>query len=118
MGRISNLTPSMDRIRRRPPGSRFHTSFLKWILRNRQASTAVLFPVHRWPHVVRWVSCVLLVVLPACGSLTHRFSPSVPPARSGADPALDAQTRLIDSAYRAFVQERYSLASALFQRFV
>jgi hypothetical protein len=78
----------------------------------------VRFPVHRWPQVVRWVSCVLLVVLPGCASLTHRFPPSVPPARSGVDPALDAQTRLIESAYRAFVQERYSLASALFQRFV
>jgi len=78
----------------------------------------VLFPVHRWPQVVRWVSYVLLVVLPGCASLTHRFPPSVPPARSGVDPALDAQTRLIESAYRAFVQERYSLASALFQRFV
>ncbi len=78
----------------------------------------MLFPVHRWPQVVRWVSCVLLVVLPGCGSLTHRLPPAVPPARSGIDPALDVQTRLIESAYRAFVQERYSLASALFQRFV
>jgi tetratricopeptide (TPR) repeat protein len=42
----------------------------------------------------------------------------VPPARSGVDPALDAQTRLLESAYRAFVQERYPLASAIFQRFV
>ncbi|OAI47484.1 hypothetical protein AYO43_04320 [Nitrospira sp. SCGC AG-212-E16] len=61
---------------------------------------------------------MLLVVLPGCASQTHRFPPSVPPATSGIDPALDAQTRLIESAYRAFVQERYSLASALFQRFV
>jgi hypothetical protein len=42
----------------------------------------------------------------------------MPPAASSIDPALDAQTRLIESAYRAFVQERYSLASVLFQRFV
>ena len=42
----------------------------------------------------------------------------MPPTTSGVDPALDAQTRLLESAYRAFVQERYSLASALFQRFV
>jgi len=42
----------------------------------------------------------------------------MPPATSGVEPALDAQTRLIESAYRAFVQERYPLASALFQRFV
>ncbi len=78
----------------------------------------MLFPVHRWPDVVRWISCVLLVVLPGCVSLAHRFPPSMPPAMSGIDPALDAQTRLIESAYRAFVQERYPLASALFQRFV
>ena len=78
----------------------------------------MLFPVHRWPQVVRWVSCVLLVVLPGCASLTHRFPPSMPPATSGIDPALDAQTRLLESAYRAFAQERYPLASALLQRFV
>ena len=78
----------------------------------------MLFPVHRWPDVVRWISCVLLVVLPGCTSLAHRFPPSMPPATSGIDPVLDAQTRLIESAYRAFVQERYPLASALFQRFV
>ena len=42
----------------------------------------------------------------------------MPPATSGVDPGLDAQTRLIESAYRAYVQERYPLASALFQRFV
>ncbi len=78
----------------------------------------VLFSVHRWPDVVRWISCVLLVVLPGCANLAHRFPPSMPPAASGVDPALDAQTRLIESAYRAYVQERYPLASALFQRFV
>jgi hypothetical protein len=42
----------------------------------------------------------------------------MPPAPSGIDPALDAQARLVESAHRAFVQERYSLASALFQRFI
>jgi tetratricopeptide repeat protein len=61
---------------------------------------------------------VLLLLLSGCVSLTHRFPPSVPPARSGVDPAIDAQTQLIESAYRAFIQERSSLASALFQRFV
>ena len=76
------------------------------------------FPVHRWPEVVRWISCLLLVVLSGCASLTHRFPPSMPPATSGIDPALDAQTRLLESAYRAFGQERYPLASALLQRFV
>ncbi len=61
---------------------------------------------------------MLLLVLPACASLAPRFPPSAPPAASGVDPALDAETRLLDSAYRAFAQERYSLASTLLQRFV
>jgi hypothetical protein len=42
----------------------------------------------------------------------------MPRATSGIDPALDAQTRLLESAYGAFAQERYPLASALLQRFV
>ena len=42
----------------------------------------------------------------------------MPPGTSGGDPALDAQTHLMESAYRAYGQERYPLASALFQRFV
>jgi hypothetical protein len=42
----------------------------------------------------------------------------MPPAAAGVDPALDAQTRLIESAYRAYVQERYPLACASFQRFI
>ncbi|MGH7147111.1 MAG: hypothetical protein ACREIJ_04320 [Nitrospiraceae bacterium] len=67
---------------------------------------------------MRWISCVLLVVLPGCAILAPRFPPSMPPGASGVDPALDAQTRLIESAYRAYVQERYPFASALFQRFV
>ena len=78
----------------------------------------MLFPVHRWPDVVRWISCVLLLVLPGCANLAHRFPPSVLPATPGVDPALDAQTRLLESAYRAFAQEHYPLASALLQRFV
>jgi len=61
---------------------------------------------------------VLLVVLPGCADRAHRFPPSLPPAASGLDPALDAQTRLLESAYRAYMQERYPLASALLQRFV
>ncbi|MFI5247519.1 MAG: tetratricopeptide repeat protein, partial [Nitrospirales bacterium] len=36
----------------------------------------------------------------------------------GVDPAQDAQARLVESAYLAYVQERYPLASTLFQRFV
>jgi hypothetical protein len=78
----------------------------------------VFVSVHRWPNVVRWISCVLLLVLPGCAALEPRFPPSVPRATSGVDPTLDAQTRLLESAYRAFIQERYSLACALLQRFV
>ena len=76
------------------------------------------FPVHRWPDTVRWIWCVLLVVLSGCATLEPRFPPSMPPGASGIDPALDARTQLMASAYRAYVQERYPLASALFQRFV
>lgn len=78
----------------------------------------MFFPVHRWPDVVRWIACVLLVLLPGCAALAPRFPPSMPPTTSGVDPALDAQTRLLESAYRAYVQARYPLASALLQRFV
>ena len=67
---------------------------------------------------MRWISCVLLMVLSGCASLEPRIPPSTPPTTSGADPALDAQTWLLESAYRAFVQEHYPLASALLQRFV
>lgn len=76
------------------------------------------FPVHRWPDAVRWIVCVLLLVFSGCAALAPRFPPSMPSATSGVDPGLDAQTQLIESAYRAYVQERYPLASALFQRFV
>lgn len=75
-------------------------------------------PVHRWPDIVRWISCVLLLVLSGCANLGPRFPPSVPPVTSRIDPALDAQTRLLEFAYRAYMQERYPLASALLQRFV
>ena len=61
---------------------------------------------------------MLLVALPGCAALAPRFPPSMPPAASGVDPGLDAQTRLLESAYRAYVQGRYPLASALLQRFV
>ena len=67
---------------------------------------------------MRWIVCVLLLVLPGCAALAPRFPPSIPPTTSGVDPALDAQTRLLESAYRAYVQERYPLASTLLQRFV
>ena len=78
----------------------------------------MLVPVHRWPDIVRWIACLLLLVLAGCADLPPRFPPSVPPVTSHIDPALDAQTRLLEFAYRAYVQERYPLASALLQRFV
>ena len=62
--------------------------------------------------------CVLCLVSPGCAGLAHQFPPSSLSAASGVDPALDAQTKLIESAYRAYVQERYPLAVVLFQRFV
>jgi len=61
---------------------------------------------------------VLLLFLSGCAALAPRFPPSIPSVAAGIDPAQDAQTRLLESAYRAYVQERYPLASALFQRFV
>ncbi|MEO5956627.1 MAG: tetratricopeptide repeat protein, partial [Nitrospiraceae bacterium] len=48
----------------------------------------------------------------------HHVPASSPSVASGVDPALDAQTKLLESAYRAYVQERYPLAAVLFQRFV
>ena len=78
----------------------------------------VRFSVHQWPDVVRWIVSVLLVILPGCAGLAHQFPASSPSVASGADPALDAQTKLLESAYRAYVQERYALAAVLFQRFV
>ena len=78
----------------------------------------MLFTVHRWSDTVRWILCVLLVLLSGCATLEPRFPPSISPGASGVDPVLDAQTHLMESAYRAYGQERYPLASALFQRFV
>ncbi|HXT66842.1 MAG TPA: hypothetical protein VN657_08610, partial [Nitrospiraceae bacterium] len=67
---------------------------------------------------MRWILCLWLVVLSGCANLEPRFPPPIPHGVSGVDPALDAQTQLLESAYRAYAQERYPLASALFQRFV
>ena len=78
----------------------------------------MLVSVHRWPDAVRWIACVLLVVLPGCAALAPRVPPSMPSVSAGIDPALDAQTRLLESAYRAYRQARYPLASTLLQRFV
>ena len=62
--------------------------------------------------------CVLCLVSSGCAGPANQFSPSSLSAASGVDPALDAQAKLIESAYRAYVQERYPLAAVLFQRFV
>ena len=78
----------------------------------------VRFSVHHWPDVVRWIVNVLLVVLSGCAGLAHQFPASSPSVASGADPALDAQTKLLESAYLAYVQERYPMAAMRFQRFV
>ncbi len=78
----------------------------------------MLSPVHRWPDAVRWIFCASLSLLPGCVNLEPRFPPSTPPAVRGADPALEAQTRLLESAYGAYAQEKYRLASALLRRFV
>lgn len=62
--------------------------------------------------------CALCMIFSGCAGLAHQFPASSPSVASGADPALDAQTKLLESAYRAYVQERYPLATVLFQRFV
>lgn len=67
---------------------------------------------------MRWILCLWLVVLSGCANLEPRFPPPMPHGASGVDPALDAQTQLLESAYRAYARERFPLASALFQRFV
>jgi hypothetical protein len=67
---------------------------------------------------VRWIICVLLAALSGCAALEPRFPSSIRPGASGVDPALDAQAQLLASAYRAYGQERYLLASARLQRFV
>jgi tetratricopeptide (TPR) repeat protein len=67
---------------------------------------------------VRWIFCLLLAVLSGCANPEPRFPPPLRHGASGVDPALDAQTQLLESAYRAYAQERFPLASALFRRFV
>ena len=67
-------------------------------------------------------SKALLLFFCLLSSCTPRISqlPTIPPPRhvSHDDPALDAQSHLLQEAYRAFVQERYSTAILFFQRFV
>jgi hypothetical protein len=78
----------------------------------------LLVPLHRWPNIVRWIICVLFALLSGCAAPEPRLPLPASPSASGVDPALDAQTHVLESAYRAYAQERYPLASALFQRFV
>lgn len=61
---------------------------------------------------------VVVVSLAACQHAVYPVAPSVPPVESGIDLQLDTQTRLLQEAYRAYVQGRYSKASILFKRFV
>jgi hypothetical protein len=60
----------------------------------------------------------MLLSLVACRSATYPVAPSVPRVESGTDLQLDAQTRSLEEAYRAYVRGRYSKASLLFKRFV
>jgi Hypothetical glycosyl hydrolase family 13 len=61
---------------------------------------------------------VIVLSLVGCHSAAYPVAPSVPPVESGIDLQLDAQTRSLAEAYRAYVQGRYSKASILFKRFV
>lgn len=65
-----------------------------------------------------WLVVVMLLSLAGCHHTVYPVAPSVPPVESGLDLQLDAQTRLLQEAYRAYVQGRYSKASLLFKRFV
>jgi tetratricopeptide (TPR) repeat protein len=60
----------------------------------------------------------MVLFLAGCHRPVYPVAPSVPPAESGIDLQLDAQTRSLQEAYRAYVQGRYSKASILFRRFV
>jgi hypothetical protein len=60
----------------------------------------------------------MVLSLAGCHRPVYPVAPSVPPAESGIDLQLDAQTRSLQEAYRAYVQGRYSKASILFKRFV
>lgn len=53
-----------------------------------------------------------------CQHTVHPVAPSIPPAESGVDLQLDAQTRSLEEAHRAYVQGRYFKAAILFKRFV
>ena len=60
----------------------------------------------------------MVLSLTGCHHTVHPVAPSIPPVESGVDLRLDTQTRLLEEAYRAYVQGRYSKASILFKRFV
>jgi hypothetical protein len=60
----------------------------------------------------------MVLSLAGCHHADYPVAPSVPPVEAGIDLQLDTQTRLLQEAYRAYVQGRYSMASILFKRFV
>jgi tetratricopeptide (TPR) repeat protein len=60
----------------------------------------------------------MVLSLVGCHHTVYSVAPSVPPVESGIDLQLDTQTRLLQEAYRAYVQGRYTKASILFKRFV
>ena len=60
-----------------------------------------------------------LCLLSSCSPRLSQLPTISPPSDvSHNDPALDAQSRLLKEAYRAFVQERYSTAILFFRRFI
>jgi Hypothetical glycosyl hydrolase family 13 len=65
-----------------------------------------------------WFVGLMVLSLVGCHHADYPVAPSVPPVESGIDLQLDTQTRLLQEAYRAYVQGRYSTASILFKRFV
>lgn len=73
-------------------------------------------------HFLRTAGTAWLVpvcLLWSCSSHLGQL-PTIPPPdeRASSDPARDAQDRLLNEAYRAFVQERYPTAVLFFGRFV
>ncbi|HEY7532556.1 MAG TPA: tetratricopeptide repeat protein, partial [Nitrospiraceae bacterium] len=86
-------------------------SFQVWSLRDNALST--IEPCHA---AILSLIVAILLVLASCRPATGPFSAS--PVEQGIDVELDAQTRSLHEAYRAYVQGRYAKASLLFKRFV
>ncbi len=76
------------------------------------------FAIEHRQGAVLWLIGIVVLFLAGCHHPVYPVAPSVPPVESGHDLQLDAQTRLLQEAYRAYVQGRYSKASLLFKRFV